>query len=77
MIILKILLWILLAILGIIIVVCVIPADVDFSYIDGKMKYKVKIWFFDSAKRLKSLRRKKNLLMNRNFLRKISMSMMT
>lgn len=47
MIILKILLWILLAILGIIIVVCVIPADVDFSYIDGKMKYKVKIWFFD------------------------------
>lgn len=47
MIVLKILLWIFLAILGIIIVVCVIPADVDFSYIDGKMKYKIKIWFFD------------------------------
>ena len=47
MIVLKILLWILLSILGIIIVACIVPADVDFSYIDGKMKYKIRLWFFD------------------------------
>ena len=47
MIVLKILLWILLSILGIIIIACIIPADVDFSYLDGKLKYKIKLWFFD------------------------------
>lgn len=47
MIVLKILLWILLSIIGIILLVCIVPADVDFSYIDGKMKYKIKLWFFD------------------------------
>ena len=47
MIVLKILLWIFLVILGLIVLVCAVPADVDFSYIDGKMKYKIKLWFFD------------------------------
>lgn len=47
MIVLKILLWIVLVILGLIVLVCAVPADVDFSYIDGKMKYKIKLWFFD------------------------------
>lgn len=47
MIVLKILLWIFLGILGLIVLVCAIPADVDFSYIDGKIKYKIKLWFFD------------------------------
>ncbi len=47
MIVLKILLWIFLVILGLIVLVCAVPADIDFSYIDGKMKYKIKLWFFD------------------------------
>lgn len=47
MIVLKILLWIFLVILGLIVLVCAVPADVDFSYIDGKMKYRIKLWFFD------------------------------
>lgn len=51
MIVLKILLFILLAILGIIVLVLVMPVQVEFSYISEKMKYKLKfafINFFDS-----------------------------
>lgn len=42
MIILKILLWILLAILGIILLLLILPVKAEASYIDGKVKYKVK-----------------------------------
>ncbi len=47
MIVLKILLWIFLVILGLIVLVCAVPADVDFSFVDGKLKYKIKLWFFN------------------------------
>ena len=47
MIVLKILLYILLAVLGIILIVLITPAGGEFSYIDGKFKYKVKLWIFD------------------------------
>ena len=43
MIVLKILLWILLAVLGLVILVCALPVGADFSYTDGKLKYKVKL----------------------------------
>ncbi|MBR5683568.1 MAG: hypothetical protein IKW96_09915 [Ruminococcus sp.] len=44
MIVLKILLYILLAVLGIILLVLITPAGGEFSYIDGKFSYKVKLW---------------------------------
>ena len=47
MIVLKILLYILLAVLGIILIVLITPAGGEFSYIDGKFTYKVKLWIFD------------------------------
>lgn len=47
MIVLKILLYILLAVLGIILIVLIIPAGGEFSYIDGKFTYKIKLWIFD------------------------------
>ena len=47
MIVLKILLWIFLVILGLIVLICAVPADVDFGYVDGKLSYKIKLWFFD------------------------------
>ena len=47
MIVLKILLYILLAVLGIILIVLITPAGAEFSYIDGKFSYKVKLWLFD------------------------------
>lgn len=47
MIVLKILLWILLALIGLIIVVCILPVGGDFSYIDGKLSYKVRLWLLN------------------------------
>ncbi|MDD7516123.1 hypothetical protein [Ruminococcus flavefaciens] len=47
MIVLKILLYILLAVLGIILIILITPAGAEFSYIDGKFSYKVKLWLFD------------------------------
>ena len=47
MIVLKILLYILLAVLGIILLVCITPAGGEFSYIDGKLSYKVKLWIIN------------------------------
>jgi hypothetical protein len=47
MIVLKILLYILLAVFGIILIVLITPAGGEFSYIDGKFTYKVKLWIFD------------------------------
>lgn len=47
MIVLKILLWIFLVILGLIVIICAVPADVDFGYVDGKLSYRIKLWFFD------------------------------
>ena len=44
MIVLKILLYILLAVLGIVLLVLITPAGGEFSYIDGKLSYKVKLW---------------------------------
>ena len=44
MIILKILLYILLAVMALILVVLITPAGGEFSYIDGKFRYKVKLW---------------------------------
>lgn len=43
MIILKILLYIILAVLGLILIVLILPAGGEFSYIDGKLSYKVKL----------------------------------
>lgn len=43
MIILKILLYIILAVLGLILLVLIVPAGGEFSYIDGKLRYKVKL----------------------------------
>lgn len=51
MIVLKILLWILLAVLGLILLVLILPASVKVSYIGGKLSYGVKYSFlplFDS-----------------------------
>ena len=47
MIVLKILLYILLAVLGIILLVLITPAGGEFSYIDGKFSYKVKLWIIN------------------------------
>ena len=47
MIVLKILLYILLAVLGIILLVCITPAGGEFSYIDGKFSYKAKLWIIN------------------------------
>ena len=47
MIVLKILLYILLAVLALILVVLITPAGGEFSYIDGKFRYKVKLWIID------------------------------
>ena len=47
MIVLKILLYILLAVLGIILLVLITPAGGEFSYIDGKFRYKVKLWLIN------------------------------
>lgn len=45
MIILKILLWIILAVLGIILLFLILPFNADLSYIDNKFNYKVRCWF--------------------------------
>lgn len=47
MIILKILLYILLAVIGLILLVLVIPAGGEVSFIDGKLKYKVNLWILN------------------------------
>ena len=47
MIVLKILLYILLAVLGIILLVLITPVGGEFSYIDGKFSYKVKLWLLN------------------------------
>ncbi|MBQ9898258.1 MAG: hypothetical protein IJM44_02235 [Ruminococcus sp.] len=47
MIVLKILLWILLAVLGLIVLVLVLPVSAEASYIGGKLSYKVKYWFIN------------------------------
>ena len=47
MIVLKILLYILLAVLGILLLVLITPAGGEFSYIDGKFSYKVKLWILN------------------------------
>ena len=47
MIVLKILLYILLAVLGIILLVLITPAGGEFSYIDGKFSYKVRLWIIN------------------------------
>ena len=44
MIVLKILLYLLLAVLGIIFLILIVPVGGEFSYIDGKFTYKVKLW---------------------------------
>ena len=71
MIVLKILLWIFLVIIGLIVLICAVPADVDFGYVDGKLSYRIKLWFFnimdsshsgflDKRKKKKKARRKKD-----------------
>ncbi len=47
MIVLKILLWILLAVLGLIVLVLILPVSAEASYIGGKLSYKVKYWFIN------------------------------
>ena len=47
MIVLKILLIILLVILGLILLVLILPVGGDVSFIDGKLKYKVRLWRLD------------------------------
>lgn len=47
MIVLKILLIILLAVLGIILLIFIIPMGGELSYIDGKLKYKVNLWIIN------------------------------
>lgn len=44
-IILKILLWIILAILGLILLVLILPVSAEMSYIDGKLSYKIRYSF--------------------------------
>ena len=45
MIVLKILLWILLAVLGIIVIVLILPIRGEVSFIGEKLRYKAKLWF--------------------------------
>lgn len=64
MIILKILLWIILIVLGIILLFLVLPLNADLSYIDNKFIYKVRYWFFtvyssDDKSFLSKFRKKK------------------
>lgn len=47
MIVLKILLYIILAIAAIVLIVCILPAGAEISFIDGKLKYKVKLSFIN------------------------------
>ncbi len=47
MIVLKILLFILLAVLGLILLVLIIPVGGEISFIGGKLKYKVSLWFIN------------------------------
>lgn len=47
MIILKILLYILLAVIGLILLILVIPAGGEVSFIDGKLKYKINLWILN------------------------------
>ena len=47
MIVLKILLYILLAVLGIILVVLIVPIGGELSYIDGKFRYNIRVWIFN------------------------------
>lgn len=47
MIVLKILLYILLAVLALILLVLITPAGGEFSYIDGKFRYKVRLWIIN------------------------------
>lgn len=47
MIVLKILLFILLAVLGLILLVLIIPVGGEVSFIGGKLKYKVSLWFIN------------------------------
>lgn len=47
MIVLRILLYILLAVLGIIFIALIIPVEGDFSYIDEKLSYKAKLWIIN------------------------------
>lgn len=47
MIVLKILLYILLAVFGLILIVLITPAGGELGYIDGKLSFKVKLWFID------------------------------
>ncbi len=47
MIILKILLFILLAVLGLILLVLIMPVGGEVSFIDGKLKFKVKLWIIN------------------------------
>ena len=44
MIVLKILLYLLLAVIGIIFLILIVPVGGEFSYIEGKFTYKVKLW---------------------------------
>ena len=45
MIVLKILMWILLAVLGIIVIVLILPIRGEVSFIGEKLRYKAKLWF--------------------------------
>lgn len=47
MIVLKILLFILLAVLGLILLVLIMPVGGEMSFIGGKLKYKVNLWFIN------------------------------
>lgn len=47
MIVLKILLYILLAVFGLILIVLITPAGGEFGYIDGRLSFKVRLWFID------------------------------
>ena len=47
MIILKILLFILLAVLGVILLVLIMPVGGEVSFIGGKLKFKVKLWIIN------------------------------
>ncbi len=45
MIILKILLYVLLAVFGLILLILIVPVGAEFSFIDGKLEFSVKAWF--------------------------------
>ncbi len=47
MIVLKILLFILLAVSGLILLVLILPVGAEMSFIDGKLKFKVKLWLLN------------------------------